>query len=317
MKIVLLDAQTLGKDADLSVFYKLGEFSVYQTTQNDEKFERAKEADIVITNKVIFDRELLEKLPDLKLIALTATGMNNVDLQAAEELGISVKNVEGYSTKSVAQHTFAMALSLIGHLNFYDNYVKDGKWCESKVFTNLDMPFFEIWGKKWGIIGLGAIGKEVAKIARTFGAKVSYCSTSGIKRDEKYPSVALDELLKVSDIVSIHAPLNEKTRNLIGARELSLMKQNALIINVGRGGIINESALKGAIESEKLYAAIDVLEYEPMRKNSPLANLKRKERFIITPHVAWGSVEARKRLMKMVYKNILTFMDKTEKHKSR
>ncbi|MDR2635735.1 MAG: D-2-hydroxyacid dehydrogenase [Campylobacteraceae bacterium] len=308
MKIVLLDAQTLGKDIDLSAFYRLGEFSIYQTTQNDEKFERVKDADIVITNKVIFDREFLEKLPKLKLIALTATGMNNVDLQAAKEFGVSVKNVAGYSTKSVAQHTVALALHLVGRLGFYDRYVKSGKWQKSEIFTNLDKPFVELFGKRWGIIGLGAIGRQTAKLARAFGMKAAYYSTSEVQREEKYPRVSLEELLTTSDIISIHAPLNGKTKNLIGAHELSLMKQDAVIINAGRGGIVDERALKDAIENRKIYAALDVLETEPMQKESHLADLKQKDRYIITPHVAWGSVEARRRLMKAVYKNIKIFM---------
>ncbi|MDR0407783.1 MAG: D-2-hydroxyacid dehydrogenase [Campylobacteraceae bacterium] len=310
MKMVLLDAQTLGKDVDLSDFYKLGKFDIYQTTQNDEKFERVKDADIVITNKVVFDRELLEKLPKLKLIALTATGMNNVDLKASEELGVAVKNVAGYSTKSVAQHTFALALSLVNRLGFYEQYVKSGKWQNSEIFTNLDKPFFELYDKRWGIIGLGAIGKETAKIACAFGMKVAYYSTSGVQRKEKYPSLSLKDLLKTSDIISVHAPLNEKTKNLIDEQGLGFMKQDAVIINVARGGIINEKALRDAIENKKIYAATDVLEIEPMQKGSYLAKLRQKERYIITPHVAWGSVEARKRLMRAVYKNIKTFIKK-------
>ncbi|MDR1555012.1 MAG: D-2-hydroxyacid dehydrogenase [Campylobacteraceae bacterium] len=308
MKIVLLDAKTLGKDIDLSAFYELGEFTVYQTTKNDEKFERVKDADIVITNKVIFDREFLEQLPKLKLIALTATGMNNVNLEAAKEFGVIVKNVAGYSTKSVAQHTIMLALALVGRLEFYDSYVKKGKWCGSRIFTNLDRRFYEIDCKNWGIIGLGAIGKEVAKIASVFGAKVSYFSTSDIKREELYPRLSLDELLQSSDIITIHAPLNERTKNLIAKRELALLKQDAVIINTGRGGIVNEVDLAEAIENEKIYAASDVLEIEPMRVDSPLANLTKQERFIITPHVAWGSVEARERLMRAVYENIKIFM---------
>jgi glycerate dehydrogenase len=308
MKIVLLDAKTLGEDIDLSAFYKFGEFIIYQTTKEDEKFQRVEDADIVITNKVIFDRELLSKLPKLKLIALTATGMNNVDLKAAEEFGVSVKNVAGYSTKSVAQHTITLVLALVSKLEFYDSYVKKGKWCGSRIFTNLDRRFYEIDGKNWGIIGLGAIGKEVAKIASIFGAQVSYFSTSGIKRDELYPSLPFDELLKNSDIITIHAPLNEQTKNLITKRELALLKQDAIIVNTGRGGIVNEVDLAEAIENEKIYAASDVLEIEPMRIDSPLANLTKQERFIITPHVAWGSVEARKRLMEAVCKNIEEFI---------
>jgi glycerate dehydrogenase len=308
MKLVLLDAMTLGGDIDLSAFKKLGEFTIYQTTLDSEKFDRVKDADIVITNKVVFDRDFMQKLPKLKLIALSATGMNNVDLSAAKEFGVSVKNVAGYSTKSVAQHTFAIALALINRLVFYDRYSKSGKWRKSKVFTNLDMPFFELCNKKWGVIGLGAIGKETARIAKAFGAKVSYYSTSGVERKEKFPKESLEELLKTSDIVSIHAPLNGKTKNLIADKELSLMRQDAIIINVARGGIVNEQALKNAIESKKLYAGVDVLEFEPMRENSPLSNLKQKDRIIITPHVAWGSVEARTRLIKSVYKNVRKFI---------
>jgi glycerate dehydrogenase len=308
MKIVLLDAKTLGDDTDLSAFYKFGDFSVYQTTKKDETYERVKDADIVITNKVVFGRELFEKLPKLKLIALTATGMNNVDLNAAKEFNVSVKNVAGYSTKSVAQHTITLVLALVSKLEFYDSYVKKGKWCGSRIFTNLDKRFYEIDGKNWGIIGLGAIGKEVANIASVFGAKVSYFSTSGVERDEPYTSLSLDELLKNSDIITIHAPLNERTKNLISKRELSLLKQDAVIVNTGRGGIVNEADLSAAIENEKIYAASDVLEIEPMKIDSPLANLTKHERFIITPHVAWGSVEARKRLMELVYKNIEKFI---------
>lgn len=298
----------MGGDIDLSAFYKFGEFIIYQTTKEDEKFERVKDADIVITNKVVFDRALLEKLPKLKLIALTATGMNNVDLAAAKELGVSVKNVAGYSTKSVAQHTMTLVLALVGRLEFYDSYVKKGKWCGSRIFTNLDRRFYEIDGKNWGIIGLGAIGKETAKIASVFGAKVSYFSTSGVEREELYPSLSLDELLKDSHIITIHAPLNEQTKYLIAKRELSLLRQDAVIVNTGRGGIINETDLAEAIENEKIYAASDVLEIEPMRIDSPLANLTKHERFIITPHVAWGSVEARRRLMELVCKNIEDFI---------
>ncbi|MDR1975923.1 MAG: D-2-hydroxyacid dehydrogenase, partial [Campylobacteraceae bacterium] len=292
MKLVFLDANTMGSDADLSCFGDFGELTIYKTTKNDEKYERARDADIVLTNKVVFDRELLAKLPKLKLIALSATGMNNVDLNAAKEFGVSVKNVAGYSTKSVAQHTMMLVLALVGRLEFYDSYVKKGKWCGSRIFTNLDRRFYEIDGKNWGIIGLGAIGKEVAKIASVFGAKVSYYSTSGVAREELYPSLPLDELLKSSDIVTIHAPLNEQTKGLIAKKELALLKQDAVIVNTGRGGIVNEADLAEAIENEKIYAASDVLEIEPMRIDSPLANLTKQERFIITPHVAWGSVEA-------------------------
>jgi len=308
VNIVLLDAETMGGGIDLNIFSKYGNFKSYDITANDEKIIRSKDADIVITNKVVFDKDTLKSLPKLKLICLLATGMNNIDLDFAKKQGIEVKNVAGYSTKSVAQHTFALVLSLANRLNFYDDYVKEDMWVKSEIFTNLDNTFYEINEKRWGIIGLGAIGREVAKIAAAFGCEVCYHSTSGIKRDEIYKELSLEELLKTSDIVSIHAPLNEKTKNLLGEKEISLMKQNAILINVGRGGIINENALKEMIEKEKLYVGLDVLEIEPMSINSPLRNLARKERFIITPHVAWGSIEARKRLVELVCKNIENFL---------
>ena len=308
MNIVLLDAKTMGDGIDLGIFSKYGNLQIYDTTTNDEKISRSKDADIIITNKVVFDKDTLKSLPKLKLICLLATGMNNIDLDFAKQQGIEVKNVAGYSTKSVAQHTFALVLSLANRLNFYDNYVKDDMWVKSEVFTNLDNIFYEMSGKRWGIIGLGAIGHEVAKIATAFGCEVFYHSTSGIKRDEIYKELSLKELLKTSDVVSIHAPLNEKTRNILDKEELSLMKQNAILVNVGRGGIINENALRETIEKEKIYVGLDVLEVEPMSVNSPLRNLTHKERFIITPHVAWGSIEARERLVKMVCKNIENFL---------
>lgn len=308
MNIVLLDAKTMGSGVDLDLFSKFGNFSSYDMTTNEEKIQRCKDADIVITNKVVFDRETLKALPNLKLICLLATGMNNIDLNSAKEFGVEVKNVAGYSTKSVAQTTFALVLSLVNRLNYYDDYVKNGDWMESKIFTHIDYTFNEISGKKWGIIGLGAIGKEVAKIATAFGCEVFFTSTSGVKREEAYKELALDELLSRCDVVSIHAPLNKKTKNLLDKKELLLLKQDAILINVGRGGIINEVALKDAIESEKIYAGIDVLEFEPMKKDSALSNLTQKNRYIITPHVAWGSIEARRKLIELVCENIANFL---------
>lgn len=308
MNIVLLDAQTMGKDIDLSVFKKFGDLTIYDTTKDSEKIQKSKDADIVITNKVVFDKETLKLLPNLKLICLLATGMNNIDLQAAKELGIVVKNVAGYSTNSVAQHTFSLVLALAGRLFFYDDYVKKGEWVKSEIFTNLDFSFGEIKGKRWGIIGLGTIGKEVAKIATAFGCNVFYSSTSNAKRAEDYPLLSLDELLLTCEIITIHAPLNEKTKNLLSEEKLMLMKQDAILVNVGRGGIVNENAVKNMIENEKIYFGSDVLEFEPMRENSPLRELTCKNRYIITPHVAWGSIEARNRLIKLVNNNIDSFL---------
>jgi glycerate dehydrogenase len=306
MKIVLLDALTLGSDVDLSLFEGLGDFISYQTTTSKQLEERIKDAQIVLTNKVIIDKKAMDVSKNLKLICITATGMNNVDLEYAKQKGIVVKNVAGYSTTSVTQVTFTLALSLIGQSAYYDKYVKSGNWSQSPIFTHLERPFFEIKEKTWGIIGLGTIGKEVAKVASAFGAKVVYYSTSGANNTSEYKRVELDELMK-SDIISIHAPLNEQTKNLIGKKELGLMQKGAVIINVGRGGIIDEADLAEAIDKQGILAGIDVMAAEPPSKENPLLHVRHKERLVFSPHIAWASVESRKKLVEMVAQNIVEF----------
>jgi lactate dehydrogenase-like 2-hydroxyacid dehydrogenase len=308
MNLVLLDAETLGEDLDLSPLERFGNLKVYPRTLPEETSERIRDAEVVITNKVILDRETMAAAPRLKLICISATGMNNVDLKAAEELGITVKNVAGYSTPSVAQHTFAMLLYLEEQLAYYDRFVKEGSWSRGGLFTHLGRPFREIAGKRWGIIGLGTIGREVAKIAAAFGAQVSYYATSGTPHASDYPHQKLDELLSQSDIVSIHAPLNERTQGLIGARELGLMKDRAILLNLGRGGIVDESALAAELSQRELYAGLDVTETEPPPEDSPLLNLAHPERLLITPHIAWASLEARQRLLEGIVKNIEEFV---------
>ncbi|PSM52131.1 2-hydroxyacid dehydrogenase [Campylobacter blaseri] len=307
MKIVCLDAKTLGFDANLDVFKKYGEFVSYDYTANEEAIEKLKDADVVITNKVLITDEVMANT-NIKLVCITATGTNNVDLEAAKKRGVVVKNVAGYSTNSVTQLTFAGLLYMVNKLNYYDNYVKDGKWAKSEIFTNLDEIITEIGGKKFGIIGLGTIGRKVASIAQAFGCEVSYYSTSGKNANKEYKSVSLNELLKECDIISIHAPLNENTKNLIDEKELAKLKENAIIMNFGRGGIINEEALAHAIDNSSIKAVVDVLETEPMEKNHPFLNIKNKDNILITPHIAWGSKEARKTLIDMVAKNIEDFI---------
>ena len=308
MRLVLLDAKTLGKDADLRVFEQFGEVVYHETTLPQETALRLQEATIAITNKVKIGKEVMEACPKLKLICITATGMDNIDLEAAKALGIEVKNVAGYSTHSVAQHTFALVLELLTHVSYYDGFVKDDGWVQSPIFTHIDNPICEIHGKTWGIIGLGAIGKQVAHIATAFGASVCYHSASGSQREEAYPHKSLEALLKECDIVSIHAPFNAHTKGLIGKKELEWMCQDALLINVGRGGIVDEEALKEALEEKKIYAGFDVLAIEPMDVNAPLRSLTCKERLVLTPHVAWASIEARRALIGLVVKNIETFL---------
>lgn len=303
MKIVLLDALTFG-NTDLSAFDTFGEIEVHQTTAPDKTEQRVTNATVIVTNKVVITKEHMQKAKDLKLICIAATGMNNVDLDGAKELGIEVKNVAGYSTDSVIQHTFSMLFYLLGHSRYYDEVVKDGRYSRSPIFTDVSQPFFEVKGKKWGIIGLGAIGRGVANIARAFGAEVFYYSTSGVNRTEEFQRTTLDEMLRTCDIITIHAPLNEKTTNLLDYEQLLTCKEGATILNLGRGGIINEEAIARIIDEKNLFFGLDVLEKEPIRVNHPLLNVKNSERLYITPHIAWTSVEARDKLIASIIENI-------------
>jgi len=314
VKLVLLDAGTLGK-VDLSLFDKFGAFKQFSITNKEDALNRVHDCDVIITNKVVIDKKIMQECKNLKLICLAATGTNNVDLVFAKEKGIVVKNVAGYSTASVAQATFTLLFSLIGSSCYYDDYVKSGEWSKSPIFTHLEKEFFEIKDKIWGIIGLGNIGKEVAKIAAAFGAKVVYYSTSGVNRDEVYERRSLDNLLHESDIISIHAPLNDKTHNLIQKLELSKMKKGGIVLNMGRGGIINEKDLAYAIDNFGILAGLDVGEFEPIKENNPLLGLKNLNHIVFSPHVAWASKEARKTLVDLVAKNIEEFIKGLENGK--
>ncbi len=310
MKIVLLDAKTLGDDLDLSPLESFGTLVKYQTSSVEETLDRIKTTDIIITNKVVITAQMMEEAPQLKLICIAATGMNNVDLEAAKTMGIEVKNVTGYSTKSVVQHTFAMALYLIEKMAYYDNVVKSEAWTKSKLFTDVSKPFFEISGKKWGIIGLGSIGQEVAKIATAFGTEVCYYSTSGKNHTQPYSRLKLDELLESCDIISIHAPLNENTENLISTSNLELLKERSVLLNLGRGSIINESDLAVELDKREIYAGLDVLTPEPIADDNPLMHVKNQEQLLITPHIAWTSIEARRKLLEGIVGNIEDFLEK-------
>ena len=303
LKIVLLDALTFG-ESDLSGFDELGEVVVYQTTSPEQTQERITNADVIVTNKVVINDFHISKCKNLKLICIAATGMNNVDLACAKENSIEVKNVAGYSTDSVIQHTFSMLFYLMGHSRYYDEVVKDGTYSKSLIFTDVSKPFFEIKGKKWGIIGLGAIGRGVASIAKSFGAEVFYYSTSGVNRTEDFQRQNLDEVLKSCDIITIHAPLNDKTNNLLDYEQLLTCKDGAVVLNLGRGGIVNEDAIAKIIDEKNIYFGLDVLTKEPMINNHPLLSVKNRENLYITPHIAWTSIEAREKLISSVIKNI-------------
>jgi glycerate dehydrogenase len=252
----------------------------------------------------------MDQAARLKLICIAATGMNNVDLDYAMNKNIPVKNVSGYSTDSVTQSTFAMLFYLMNHLQYYDEYVKSGSYTQSPIFTHHGREFYELKNKTFGIIGLGTIGKTVAKIASSFSCRVVYYSTSGNNRNADYERVSLETLLKSSDLISIHAPLNENTENLIGLKELTMMKRTAILINAGRGGIVSEKDLAAALDEDLIYGAgLDVLEKEPIDKGNPLLSIKNREKLLITPHIAWASLESRTLLMDKVYDNIKDYLD--------
>ena len=309
MKLVFLDTLTVGEIPNMYLLNRFGEVSYYQTSRPEQILERVKEADVVITNKVVLDRNIIEQADNLKLICVAATGTNNVDKDAAKERGVDVKNVADYSTHSVAQGTFSLLLHLLNHLPYFDKYVKEGSYSHSEIFTHFGRSFFELNGKRFGIIGLGNIGGKVARIAEAFGTEVVYYSASGQNTNQPYLRLELDDFLKTSDIVSIHAPLNEYTANLINYNRLRLMKKSSILINAGRGGIVNEADLARALNEDLIAGAgIDVFEKEPIHPNNPLLRVVNKEKLVLSPHVTWSSIEARTLLMEKVGQNIQDFL---------
>lgn len=309
MKLVFLDAGTLGEDISLEGFREFGEVVIFEKTELSQVRERTRDADIVIVNKVLMNEKTLGEAPKVKLICITATGTNIVDFGYTDRLGIQVTNVKGYSTASVAQHTFALAFYLLEKLPYYDSFVKSGAYQRSDCFTHFSNVFHELEGKTWGIVGLGDIGRRVADIAKAFGCRVVYYSTSGKNNNPGYVRVEFDELLAEADVVSIHAPLNEDTRYLFDGAAFDRMKESAVLINVGRGPIVKESDLADALRQGKIQGAgLDVLELEPMEENHVLAEFGDSNRLIITPHMAWASVEARNRLIGSVLENIRGYL---------
>lgn len=311
MNIVFLDTLTLGEGVDIpGKLAPLGEVQLYKNTSRAECPGRIKDAEIVIVNKVLMDAEMIDQAPKLKLICLAATGMNNIDLLHAEKKGISVMNVAGYSTESVTQTTFTALLYLLNQPTYYDQYVKKGFYSKQELFTHIGPSFEEIDGKQLGIIGLGTIGKRVATIAEAFGATIVYHSASGNLQDVSYQHLPLNKLMETSDILSIHAPLNGYTENLIKYEELNLMKPNSILINMGRGGIVNETDFAKSFDQGKPWkAAFDVFTQEPIPHDHPFLKINRPDDLLLLPHVAWGSFEARNRLMDRICENIQTFFD--------
>ncbi|MAD42296.1 MAG: hydroxyacid dehydrogenase [Arcobacter sp.] len=308
MKIVILDRSTLGFDINVDNFNTLGDVTSYDMTNENETKDRVKDADIVITNKVVIAKEHMEN-SNIKLICISATGMNNVDLEYAKQKEIEVKNVAGYSSSSVSQVAFGMIFYFVQKLNYYKSYVDNGNWQKSKIFTHIDKPFFELDKKRVGVIGLGDIGSSFAKRAKAFDCEVVYYSTSGRNNNSEFKRVNLDELLKTSDIISIHCPLNEQTENLLNYKNMKTMKDGAILLNLGRGGIINEKDLSILIDEKEIYCGIDVVNKEPIEEFNPLLKVKNKDRLLLTPHIGWASIEARTRLIKMVADNIKEFVN--------
>ena len=307
VKIVFLDEYSLG-DMDLTPIKSLGEYVGYDRTSKEQVLEHCKDAEVVICNKTVLSAETLRALPNLRFVAIAATGMNNVDLDAASELGIGVKNVAGYSTYSVAEATMTFALSLLKNTAYFDNYFKGGAYAATEDIFHFGRPVRQLRGSKWGIIGMGAIGREVARLASAFGCDVAYTSTSGAVRKEDYPQMPLEELLAWADVVSIHCPLTPTTKGLIGEKELKMMKPTSIIINVARGGIIDEAALAKALNEKVIAGAgLDVFSREPLHE-SPLYDLNDNYSLVAAPHTAWAADVARKVLIQRIAENISEYL---------
>lgn len=312
MKIVFLDAATMGT-TPLTAIERLGEFERYDNSTAEEARERVRDADVAIVNKVIVDQAFLDAAPRLKLVCEAGTGMDNIDAELCRRRGVAVRNVPSYSTDAVTQHTWMLILALAGRIFHYDSYVKDGRYTRARLHTDSDHPYTGLTGKTIGIVGMGAIGSKVARIAQAFGMRVIYYSTSGTSHCTEYPSVPLEALLREADVVSIHAPFNERTAGLIDYDGLCLMKPTAFLVNTGRGGIAVEADLARAIDEGKIAGiGIDVFVEEPLPSDSPLLNTKHPGRVILTPHVAWASEETRQSLADGIAGNIRGFLDNKE-----
>lgn len=307
LNIVFLDGYSLN-DADLSAVKALGNYTGYDFTTPEQVLERAAEADVLIVNKVKITADIINALPRLRLICEAATGIDNIDTAAAAARGIPVLNAKGYSTYSVAEATLGGAIAMLREVTYYDTFVKDGRYSASSRLFNYDRPTRRLYGRRWGVIGLGAIGHTVAGMAEAFGCEVAYHSISGAKRAEKYPEKSLDELLAWADIVSIHSPLNDKTRGLIGKAQLERMKHDAILINVARGGIVDEKALADALDNNTIAGAVvDVFSKEPMPAENPLLHVKDPYKLLLSPHNAWSAKESINNLVAAIAENIISF----------
>lgn len=306
VKIVMLEAASVSKgDVSFDEIYSLGDVTEHPVTPKDKIVEYIGDADAVLANKTPFTAEIMEQCPKLKYIGLCATGYNNVDIDAANRLGITVTNVPAYSDQAVAQQVFSFILHFANKVSVYDNFVHEGGWCRSESFSSFDFPMTELSGKTLGIIGYGRIGHAVSAIGRAFGMNISVY-TRTVRPDDTVEFVSLDELLSRSDFITLHCPLTPETAGLVDLEMLKKCKKSAVLINTSRGAVVNESELAYALDNDIIAGAgLDVLAEEPMNPQNPLMNAKN---CVITPHVAWAPVETRKRLMKIAADNLGAFI---------
>ena len=306
MKISFLDASTIGSDIDLSLYERYGELKVYSTTTQDEFVDHVGDSDVIIINKLKVGRQNLPACPHVRLVCVTATGFDNIDTEYCRENGIAVCNVVGYSTQNVAQLTIATVLSLYCHLKEYDRSVSDGSYTRGGVANILTPVYHEICGKTWGIVGYGNIGKQVGVVAKALGCNVLVYKRTPIEGEN---CVDIDTLCRESDIITVHTPLNDGTRNLINRERIAMMKKDAVLVNVARGAVCDEEAIADTILEGKLGGvAIDVYSKEPFGEDHPIARIAGLDNVILTPHMAWGSYEARVRCCEEIALNIESYI---------
>ena len=306
MKTVILDRATLGYDLDIQLPFDT-QLVLYDRISSEQLEQAIADADVIFVNKVRLDGSVLSKAHKLRLICEAATGYDNIDVNYCREHGIAVCNVPGYSTYSVSQLTVAMVMQLVNHMPEYTKYVSSGKYTESGAANRLEPVFHELHGMTWGIVGYGNIGSNVAVVARAFG-----CDVIAFKKTpcDNVECVDIDTLMKRSDIISVHLPLTEDTRGIINRERIALMKPNAVFINVARGAVVDEQALCEAVKNGKIGAiGVDVYSAEPFSEKSPYYEIKSMENVCLTPHVAWGAYEARRRCYDEMIKNMRSFLE--------
>lgn len=315
MNIVILERDSLGSDIDVSCYEKFGNVTIYGNTVERQVAERVKDAEIIMGNKAPMNEQTLRDAAHVKLICLFSTGYDCVDLAYCKSRGIRVANVVDYCTDAVCQHTFAMLFYLLEHLRHYDEYVKSGAYGAQERFSNFDLPFTELQGKTWGIVGMGHIGRKVASIAQAFGCRILFYSASGKSTCTEYERVDLDTLLAASDFLSLHCPLSDRTRGLIDKDALVKMKRTAILLNVARGPVIDNGDLYWALQNAEIAAAgLDVLEKEPITSDNLLGRIQDSNKLLITPHLAWATIEARTRIVEEVYRNVEAYLQGTDRN---